>query len=478
MKPMKTSLIQSSDAKDAALVLLISKDAINDHQDLSPESKDSIKRDFDSDLPISVSYSDGWVIAVKTPEAKSDQTLKEKIRRGGAQVSAAAKARKIKTILVSGAHAANLAEGLFLASYKFGKYFKKDEKSTYDGIEEIRVNDPNLSEADFSIYQSTLYGTVAARDLVNEPVSFLTATELSNQIKSLGQEAGFSVEVFEKKKIEELKMGGLLAVNYGSPEPPTFSIMEWKPDNAKNEKPIVLVGKGVVYDTGGLSLKPTPNSMDLMKSDMAGSAAVIGTMYGISRAKLPLHIIALVPATDNRPGGNAYAPGDVIHMYDGTTVEVLNTDAEGRMILADALSYAKQYDPELVMDFATLTGAAARAIGPQGLVYMGTTEGSVKTEVETAGMEVHERLVEFPFWEEYGDLLKSNVADLKNIGGPYAGAITAGKFLAHFTDYPYLHFDIAGPAFLGAADGYKPKGGTGVGVRMLMEFFSKRASNA
>jgi leucyl aminopeptidase len=291
-------------------------------------------------------------------------------------------------------------------------------------------------------------------------------------MRKMGKNAGFKVEVLNKSQIEALKMGGLLAVNMGSQIPPTFTIMEYKPAKARNKKPVVLVGKGVVYDTGGLSLKPTPNSMDTMKCDMAGAAAVSCAMYAIAKAELNVHIIALVPATDNRPGENAYTPGDVIKMYDGQTVEVLNTDAEGRMILGDALAYAKKYKPELVMDFATLTGAAAAAIGSYGIVCMGTASAKLKN----AGNNVHERLVEFPFWEDYAKLIKSDIADMKNIGGPVGGAITAGKFLEKFTDYPWMHFDIAGPAFLGSNDSYRGKNGTGVGVRLIFDFIKNYQS--
>jgi len=265
-------------------------------------------------------------------------------------------------------------------------------------------------------------------------------------------------------------MGGLLSVNAGSVDEPTFTIMEYKPKNARNKKPLVLVGKGVVYDTGGLSLKPTPNSMDMMKCDMAGGAAVGCALYAIAKAKLNVHVIGVVPATDNRPGFNAFAPGDIVTMMDGSTVEMLNSDAEGRMILADALHYAKRYDPALVIDIATLTGAAVAAIGTAGIVGMGTASGTLKEKLFTSGFSVHERIAEFPFWDEYDDLMKSDIADQKNLGGPYAGAITAGKFLVKFTDYPYYHLDIAGPAFLSGKEHYKPKGGTGVGVRLFFEF--------
>ena len=319
------------------------------------------------------------------------------------------------------------------------------------------------------------HATSRCRDLVNEPQSHQTATQLAESFSKLGKESGFKTEVLRKSKIKTLKMGGLLAVNRGSDEPPTFTVMEWNPKNAKNKKPYVLIGKGVVYDTGGLSLKPTPNSMDFMKSDMAGAAAVACAMYAVAKAKLPVHVVALVPATDNRLSEDAYAPGDVVNMMSGHTVEVLNTDAEGRMILADALHYAKKYKPVLTMDFATLTGAAAAAVGPLGIVCMGSADEKTKNKLKESGNVVHERLAEFPFWDEYDDYLKSDIADMKNIGGPVGGAITAGKFLSRFvgTDYPWMHFDIAGPAFLHASSSYRGKNGSGVGVRFLFDFFNK-----
>ena len=358
-------------------------------------------------------------------------------------------------------------EGFMLSGYNFSKY-KKEKK------EPASLYLPAKLEQGIKSILSTIEATAIARTLVNEPVVFLTATELSNQIKSLGEEAGFSVEVLEEAKIQSLKMGGLLAVNAGSVEPPTFSILHYKPTQANNKQPIILVGKGVVYDTGGLSIKPTAGSMDIMKSDMGGAAAVVGTLYAVAKAKLPVEVIGLIPATDNRPGGNAIAPGDVITQYDGTTVEILNTDAEGRLILADALAYAKKYNPELVIDLATLTGAAARAIGPEGVVYMGTADAKIKVELEEAGRQTYERLVEFPLWEEYEEQLKSTIADMTNLGGANAGAITAGKFLQHFTDYPWLHLDIAGPAYVAKQHHYRTAGGTGVGVRLLFQFLKHK----
>jgi leucyl aminopeptidase len=336
------------------------------------------------------------------------------------------------------------------------------------------IQDTHLTEDK----QRELYGVVnanhAARTLVNEPVSFLTAEQLSKEAVRLGKEAGFSVKVLHKKQIESLKMGGLLGVNKGSIDPPTFTIMEYKPAKPSNKKPLVLVGKGVVFDTGGLSLKPTPGSMDEMKCDMGGAAAVIGTMYAVATNKLPVHVIGLVPATDNRPGMNAIVPQDVLTISDGTTIEVMNTDAEGRLILADALVYAQKYNPDLVIDLATLTGAAIRAIGTYASAVMGTAPEADMRLLQKAGEQVWERTLEFPLWPEFGDELKSDVADMKNLGGGNGGHISAGKFLEHFTKYPWIHIDIAGTAWNGAAQSYRPKGGTGVGVRMLYQFIKDK----
>jgi leucyl aminopeptidase len=211
-----------------------------------------------------------------------------------------------------------------------------------------------------------------------------------------------------------------------------------------------------------------------MKSDMGGAAAIVGTVLAIAKLKTPIHVIALIPATDNRPGQNAYAPGDIVTMYDGTTVEVLNTDAEGRMVLADALAYANKYEPELVIDAATLTGAAARAIGSFGIVAMGNAKQKEFKLLDKAGFQTYDRIVQFPFWDDYFEEMKSPIADLNNLGSGAAGMITAGKFLEHFTKYPYIHLDIAGPAYTHKKNGYYGLGGTGAGVRLLTEYLKSK----
>ncbi|HEX5002958.1 MAG TPA: leucyl aminopeptidase [Bacteroidia bacterium] len=413
---------------------------------------------------------------VDADNSDSNKVL-EAFRKAGEQLTIAANREKIAEVCVlsneSGQYTCAFAEGMALANYQFLNYKSTPEKNS---LKTISLVNEGCSDKDIKELNAVVGAVYHARDLVNEPAMSLNATDLSNAFKALGKEAGFKVTVLDKAKIKSLKMGGLLAVNMGSIDPPTFTIMEYKPARAVNKHPIVLVGKGVVYDTGGLSLKPTAGSMDYMKCDMAGGAAVGCIVYAAAKAKLPVHVIALVPATDNRPGGNAYTPGDVITMFSGATVEVLNTDAEGRLILADALHYAKRFRPELVMEFSTLTGAAANAIGHYGIVAMGDCSDATKDKLTQSGNRVYERLVEFPFWDEYDELLKSDIADMKNIGGAVAGAITAGRFLRKFTDYPYIHFDIAGPAFTKSNDSYRGKNGTGVGVRLVFDYLKSLSS--
>lgn len=466
-----------SEAKQS-LVIICSAFKNKADYHLTKEQADYISSEIGTNNKKSVSINTlSRLVNVILVDAKKDHyTTLESLRKASATIADGLNANKHKEVqvisdLAQADYSLALAEGIALANYQFIKRKPSAKKEAFT-LSAVNVIDDKITPQHLTNLSIAVDATLKARDLVNEPVNFLNATDLADAFKAMGKQAGFKVEVFNKAKIKQLKMGGLLAVNQGSVDPPTFTVMEYKPKNAKNKKPYVLVGKGVVYDTGGLSLKPTPNSMDLMKCDMAGAAAVGCTLYAIAKAKLNVHVIGLVPATDNRPGFNAFAPGDIITMMDGSTVEMLNSDAEGRMILADALHYAKQYKPELTIDLATLTGAAAAAIGQYGIVSMGTATDEQKTKLTVSGLRMHERLVEFPFWDEYDELLKSDIADQKNLGGPYGGAITAGKFLQKFTDYPYMHFDIAGPAFVTAKDSYRGKGGTGYGVRLLFDFFS------
>lgn len=360
-------------------------------------------------------------------------------------------------------------EGIGLSEYSFDKYKTQNTKTK----KEITFALKNVSTEKITELQNLMHSVRIARDLVNEPVSFLTAPQLSQEIQQLGQTFGFSVEVLTKEQIQSLGMGGLLGVNQGSELPPTFNILTWNPPQAVNTQPYVLVGKGVVYDTGGYNIK-TGSYMDQMKSDMAGAAAVIGTLCAVAQNQLPLHVVGLIPATDNRISANAIVSDDILTMMNGLTVEVKNTDAEGRLILADALVYAQRYNPELVIDLATLTGAAARVTSHYGSGMMGTACEQVKGALKQSGEQVYERLVEFPFWDEFDEDIKSPIADIKNLGGAEAGASTAGKFLQRFTSYPWIHLDIAGTAFLTKSYKYFKIGATGVGIRLLYHFLKKQ----
>ncbi len=476
---MHTTALKIADktAKNSSKVLIGNSKTDWAKQGFAADTVKLIKAELDKKIsPVLVAEGAAYNF-IFAGSTDSNAVNNEKWRKVGAKAQAMASHYKMDSItLVNATDSADalaqVAEGFILANYVFDKY--KTLPKGNGIVKELVLLKGSITEKALKEIEVTTDGTLYARDLVNEPLSYLTAEQLSEELQKLGKEAGFSVEVFDKKKIEKLKMGGLIAVNLGSPNPPTFNVLEYKPKKAVNNTPIVLVGKGVVYDTGGLSLKPTPNSMDQMKCDMGGAASVAGAFYAAAKNELPVHLIGLIPATENRPGGNAYVPGDVIVMHSGLMVEVLNTDAEGRMILADALSYAKKYKPELVIDLATLTGAAHRAIGAQGAVYMGNAGDEVKKSLSDSGYAVHERLVEFPMWEEYDEMIVSDVADIKNVGGATGGATTAGMFLRRFTDYPWIHIDIAGPAFLDKPDGYRPKNGSGYGVRLLYDFLKKR----
>jgi leucyl aminopeptidase len=358
------------------------------------------------------------------------------------------------------------AEGVCLSNYQFTKHQTKSKHQNLD----IQIISKKLSKSDIENLNLHCEAVYFCKDLINEPHNFQSAEQFSKILANKAKTLSVNAIVFDKKQIKKLKMGGLLGVNKGSTNPPTFTILEWKPKSAKTSKPIVLVGKGLVFDTGGMNLK-TDNFMNDMKYDMAGGATVAATIFALAKLKSKHHVIALIPATDNRPGANAMVPGDVITMRSGKTVEVVNTDAEGRLILADAWDYSKIYKPKLVIDMATLTGAAARALGKHGIVAMQKNAENYFPTLLKSGEETYERIVEFPLWDEYSEELKSEVADMKNCGSAYAGAITAGKFLTEFVDYPYIHLDIAGVAFNTSAYKYYGSQASGFGVRLLLDFF-------
>lgn len=439
--------------------------------ELGDKEKKYVYETLETKTFASVNLYDSRRFFVKLKKGKTIDEQRELVRNEGCKIADSLNALDCKSLAIvdlSGADMALVfAEGVELANYRFNKYLSEKKKVS---LVEVKVCG-DVCEKEIARLNSLVKGVFIARDIVNEPLSYMTAKKLAETIEEVGKSCGFKTEILDKKQIESLKMGGLLAVNRGSVEPPTFSILKWEPENAINEHPYILVGKGLVFDTGGYDLKPS-SSMDTMKSDKSGGAAVVGTIAALAMAKVPVKVYGLVPATENRIGATAYVPEDIITMYDGTTVEIANTDAEGRLILADALSYAKKYNPELVIDMATLTGAAIVAVGDKNTAVLGTSPDDI-AKMKECGFNVWERLIELPLWDDFAEQLDSPIADMKNCGKRSGGTITAAMFLKHFTDYKWIHLDIAGPAFTEKKDSYRGNGGTSVPTRLLFRYFTE-----
>jgi len=430
------------------------------------------------DVVIINSYS-RFTYLVKLKDTDDHYRKKEELRRSASGLKKAIKSNCHEELVITSSNAyegavEDFAEGLILSIYAFDKYKTGDVKEIKQKYPSVLLLHNSSGKESVKWLDSLTDAAYLTRDLVNEPVNHLNSEGLANEISRAARTSGFKVEILNKGKIEALKMGGILAVNKGSIDPPQFCILEWKPAGHVNKKPFVLVGKGIVYDTGGLNIK-TGDYMLQMKADMAGAAAVTGAFCAIAECKVPVYVVGLIPITDNRPGGNAYAAGDIIRMYNKMTVEVLNTDAEGRIILADAISYASKYNPELIINIATLTGSAAAAFSNQAIAMMTNAGREYVSLLTECGHEVHERVAELPFWEEYGEMIKSEVADVKNIGGREAGAITAGKFLEKFAEAPLIHLDIAGTGILRKDDHYRIREGSGSGMRLLATFLKRIA---
>ncbi|HEX9653323.1 MAG TPA: leucyl aminopeptidase [bacterium] len=367
------------------------------------------------------------------------------------------------------------AEGIILASYQFTAYKEvpTDQKSTLD--EAVFVFEGKVGK---KVEEGVRWGKFVAeaanfaRDLQNHPGNYLTPGRLAAAAKAMAMANGLDCKILEKQQMEKLNMGALLGVAKGSQEPPKFIILEHKPSKGKLAT-VVLVGKGITFDSGGISIKPS-DRMEEMKFDMSGGAAVIGTMRAVAQLGMPLHVVGLIPACENLPSGTSMKPGDILRASSGTTVEIVNTDAEGRLILADALHYARRYKPAAVIDLATLTGACVVALGnyASGLF---SRDKELAEALKIAGEKSGERVWQLPLWDDYNEDIKSDYADIKNSAGRAGGAITAAAFLGKFTQgYPWAHLDIAGTAWTDQEKGYLSKGGTGVGVRLLVEFLRGR----
>ena len=406
----------------------------------------------------------------------------EKLRRAAATVSRRARTLKAESVALSlptptdlnvGTTARVVAEGAALGLYRFGRY-KTGEKNDDGGPENFDLLLGGEEEASLGaeIGEKVAAGAALARDLANEPSNTATPAYLAERAEEIGARHGMTVTVLDRAGIEEEGLTGLATVARSAINGPRFIVLEHR--KGGGGKPVVIIGKAVTFDSGGISIKPSAGMED-MKFDMGGGAAVLGAMEAVGAMDLPLDVVAIVPSTENLPGGDAFKPGDVLTMHGGKTVEIVTTDAEGRLLLADALSYARRYEPAAVVDCATLTGACVVALGSHASGLMGNDEDLI-AEVQAAGETTGERAWPLPLFDEYTEQTKGDTADLKNSGGRGGGALTAGAFLKEFADFPWAHLDIAGTAYGKKGNAYTTKGATGTPARLLVEFLIGRSA--
>jgi leucyl aminopeptidase len=408
----------------------------------------------------------------------------KRVRQAGARSFAA----PLHGLTLSGTSRVDLVqamvEGAILGCYQFDLYRseKNSEPKDLARMTVVEARAQHLSESREGIRRglASAEAAVFVRDLCNHPSNVMTPARIAAEAKAIGKERGVRVKILEQGEAEKLGMGAFLGVARGSHEPPKFIILEYRGTggarrSGRNLKPIVLVGKTITFDTGGISLKPAEN-MEQMKADMTGGAEVLATVRAASRLRLPLHIIGILPATENMPGGRAIKPGDILTTLSGKTVEVQNTDAEGRLILADGLAYATRLKPAAIIDVATLTGACMVALG-QFAVGMFSNNDALKKRIQLAGDKAGERVWEMPLWDDYFEQLRSDVADMRNIGGRGGGMITAAIFLSKFVgDWPWVHLDIASTDWSERERAYIPKGPTGIGTRLLIQYLIDEAT--
>ena len=362
-------------------------------------------------------------------------------------------------------------EGAILGTYQF-REFKTTDQEEFKAMEELTLLEPKPErrqeiEEGIRVGEVIAHAANEARNQINGPGNIVTPRSLAEKAEKLAQQWNLKCQILDEPTIKELGMGGLLGVSQGSRQPPRLIVLEHN-QATEGTAPIVLIGKGLTFDSGGISLKPSQN-MEEMKYDMSGAAAVLGTLQATAALELPLYVVGLIPSAENLPSGTALKPGDVIRSLSGKTIEVINTDAEGRLVLADALAYAKRYNPAAVIDLATLTGACVIALGHLASGLLGNNPELID-RIKQAAEQTGERVWELPLWEEYAEQIKSDVADVKNVGGRPAGTITGAAFLSKFAEgLKWAHLDIAGTAWTDKEKPYHPKGGTGVGVRLLMQ---------
>lgn len=427
-------------------------------------------------------YTRGAIVAPRIALAglgKNEELNPEKVRQAAGKVVQELRDLGIKTVAVSlppetpPEIAQAAAEACRLALYQFNQHKTEgiDKVKSLDAIIFLVSDEATraMVEESVDVGDAIASGTNLARDLSNQPPNHLTPAILADRAVEVANAVGLKCEIFDLAQLQEKGFRTLLGVSQGSAEEPRFIVLEHIPEG-EGKDTVAFVGKAITFDSGGLSLKSGSGMMD-MKHDMSGAAAVLGAMQVIGVLKPNLHVVGLIAASENMPSATAQRPGDVVESYGGKTIEILNTDAEGRLVLADALGYAAQYNPKAAIDLATLTGAVITALGTVACGMMGT-DNSLIAKVKSAAQKTHERVWELPLWEDYDELIKSDVADVKNIGDGTAGTIVGGAFLKKFAEgYPWVHLDIAGTAWDVKGSPYIPsKGGTGFGVRLLVQF--------
>jgi leucyl aminopeptidase len=471
--------LMEKDCACDALILPVTEGGTKQYDYLGRPAGEAIKKAFAKKFsgkknevflaPAPDGFKTEWMLLAGL--GKKDEVTAEGLRQAGGKSAAYLRDNGMKKAALSSQVISSFklspslfAEGASLSLYTYSRYKKEKNGKTLDSF--VVLSKPSKALTQELDWADTMASAVSfAKDLINTPSNDMTPSHLAKAALSLRKKK-LSVRVLERRDAQRLGMGAYLAVAKGSHEPPKFVVLHYK---GGSKAPLVLVGKSITFDSGGISLKPA-EGMEKMKYDMAGGAAVLGVMKAVSEAGLPINLIGVLPATENLPGGSATRPGDIVRTVSGTTVEIINTDAEGRLVVADAIGYAKRFKPRAVVDIATLTGACSIALGGEVIAMMGNDRRLLDI-LRRCGEMVYERVWEMPLFEEYKEYIKSDIADIKNTGGKTGSLVTSAYFLKEFAgDVPWVHLDIAGTAWVERERPYIPKGASGVGVRLLSQF--------
>ena len=474
--------INGEDCACDALIFLFSEDRPEELKKLPRAIVPLIRQVFSKEF----SGKQNEVFLMKAPDSvkperlllvglgKTDQVSADKVRQAGGKAATHLRSIGITKAALSTdfltalkISPAEFIEGALLGLYTYRRYKKDEDKKSLENITLLAKSTRELTDG-LKRVEAVSAGVYFARDLVNTPANDMTPTHLAKAASSLRTKR-LSVRILDKHDVKKIGMGAFLAVAKGSREEPRFIVLDYK--GAKGA-PVVLIGKSITFDSGGISLKPS-EGMEKMKYDMAGGAAVLGVIKAVAALQLPIHLVGMLPATENLPGGTATKPGDVVKSLSGKTVEIINTDAEGRLVIADAIAYAKRLKPRAIIDIATLTGACLIAFGNETIAMMGN-DRKLMDALKKSGELTYERVWEMPLFEEYKEYLKSDIADIKNIGGRNGGLVTAAYFLYEFAgDTPWVHLDIAGTAWAEKEKPYVPKGASGIGTRLICDIIKE-----